>query len=203
MASPYQGVQIGDEIAVRVIGKNAAGFLELLPEVKKVREKSKTAGASAVKLYEGAKFKGQIKSIKNQQIFIHAKDEAGSLVLGRLLRSECDSQEEFAAFSKGDVAEVKVLKFSKVSTSKGSTASWMELTRKKAHMKKPEGLDEALKARSLLALSDLKVGQVLEQALVLGPTTESALNLRHSKPLQVQVSVQIKGAIPFNHIVAT
>ena len=44
-----------------------------------------------VKLHEGTKFKGQIKSIKNQQIFIHAKDESGALALGRLLQSECNS----------------------------------------------------------------------------------------------------------------
>lgn len=39
--------------------------------------------------------------------------------------------------------------------------------------------------------------------MILGPTTGSTLNLRNSKPLQVQVSVHIRGAIPFNHIVAT
>ena len=37
LTSPYQGVQIGEDIAVKIAGKNAAGFLELLPEVKKVR----------------------------------------------------------------------------------------------------------------------------------------------------------------------
>lgn len=79
----------------------------------------------------------------------------------------------------------------------------MELTTKKAHIQEAEGLNEELKKKSLLELSEIKVGQVFEQALVLGPSTEQALNLRHSKPLQVQVSARAKGSIPFNQIVTT
>ena len=70
-------------------------------------------------------------------------------------------------------------------------------------MDKPEGLDEDVKTRSLLSQNDLKKGQKLESALLLGPAGESALNLRHSKPLLVRVSAVLTGTVPFNHIVPT
>jgi len=70
-------------------------------------------------------------------------------------------------------------------------------------MDKPEGLDEDAKTRSLLSQNDLKKGQKLESALLLGPAGESALNLRHSKPLLVRVSAMLTGTVPFNHIIPT
>lgn len=70
-------------------------------------------------------------------------------------------------------------------------------------MDRADGLDGDLKAKSLLTISDLKVGQVVDSAVVLGSSAEPALNLRNSKPLQVQVSVNIRGQVPFHHIVPT
>lgn len=70
-------------------------------------------------------------------------------------------------------------------------------------MDRPDGLDADLRAKSLLTISDLKVGQVIDSAVIIGSRSESALNLRNSKPLQVQVSVNIRGQVPFNHILPT
>lgn len=48
--------------------------------------------------------------------------------------------------SKGDSIEVKVLQLSKSAAGAKAGASWMELTKRKAHMAKSDGLDEAQKA---------------------------------------------------------
>lgn len=157
------------------------------------REKGKGSKAQGVKLEEGARLRGEVKSVKNQQLFVQAREESGAFVLGRLLQSECESSKDFESFSKGDVVEVKVLKVSKVTTAKGANPTWMELTRRKAHMDRPDGLDADLRAKSLLTVSDLKVGQVIDSAVVIGSSSESALNLRNSKPLHVQASVNVRG----------
>ena len=56
-------------------------------------------------------------------------------MIGRLNRVECKTSSEFESFRPGDKIEAKVLK-----VSKDKNKTWIELSRRKEHLKK-DGLD--------------------------------------------------------------
>lgn len=67
-SNPHSGLQIGDEIEVEVVNKNSHGFYELVPAPS--AETKKSSKRESIELTEGTRFNGQIKSIKNQCLYV-------------------------------------------------------------------------------------------------------------------------------------
>lgn len=136
-----QALSIGDEIEV-LVTDNSSNLLQLIQSDKKDEKKpSKSKGLAAVELSEGIRFQGSIKSIKNQTMYVQVPTGKASkeVVIGRLHMIECQNTKEFEQYTVGDKVEAKILKITK-DEAKGRT--WVELTRRKAHLNKTLGLNQ-------------------------------------------------------------
>lgn len=111
---------------------------------------------------------------------------------------ECQNTKEFEQYTVGDKVEAKILKITK-DEDKGRT--WVELTRKKAHMSKTLGLNQDELKQTVKGIDDLVQGQDYD-ALVVQSSWDSQepVNLKFSKPVQIQISAFVRGQIPFNQI---
>jgi len=126
------GLEIGEEIEVKAGQWNkAGGFYEL---TRIVKEEPKKRTANTIELKEGTKFMGQIKSIKQQWLYVQLPKVGSSskaVNIGRLHMIECKSTQEFNSFAVGDRIEAKILK-----VVQDSQRTWIELTRGEKHMAK-------------------------------------------------------------------
>lgn len=77
------------------------------------------------------------------------------IVIGRLHMIECQNTKEFEQYTVGDKVEAKILKITK-DESKGRT--WVELTRRKAHMNKTLGLNQDELNATVKGIDDLVQG---------------------------------------------
>lgn len=203
--NPSQTLQIGDEIDVKVVGKNENGLYELVPfanssDIKKKQSSSSTDG---IELKEGIKFNGQIKSIKNQCMYIQvpsAQKNNRFTCIGRLHMIECQGPNEFKQYVVGDRIEVKILK---VTHEESKDRTWIELTRNENHMQKVQGLDAEELKKMAMSNEDLKIGKKYSALIVSSSwEKEEPMNLKFSHPIHLQVSPFVRGSIPFNQIVA-
>ena len=202
--NPSQSLQIGDEIDVKVVGKNESGLYELVPFAKSsdIKKKSSSSPKESIELKEGIKFNGQIKSIKNQCMYIQvpgAQEKNQYACIGRLHMIECQRSNEFKQYVVGDRIEAKILKVTH-DESKGRT--WIELTRNENHMQKVQGLDAEELKKTVMSNEDLKIGKKYSALIVSSSwEKEEPVNLKFSHPIHVQVSAFVRGSIPFNQIV--
>ena len=74
------------------------------------------------------------------------------VVIGRLHMIECQSSKEFNQYTVGDKVEAKILK---VTRDEGRGRTWVELTRKKAHMNKTLGLNQDELNATIKGIDDL------------------------------------------------
>lgn len=78
---------------------------------------------------------GVVRSVKHEALYLEVKGSSSSRkggVLARLHMIECQSAKEFSNYTKGDQVEAKILQ---VTENKLKGQTWLELTRRKAHMK--------------------------------------------------------------------
>lgn len=77
-----------------VISKHSSGFYELVPTPQATKGK-KTSNNEKIDVKEGVKFNGQIKSIKNQCVYVQipsAQEKGGQrMCIGRLHMIESES----------------------------------------------------------------------------------------------------------------
>ena len=138
-ADLYSKYSIGDDIDTQLLkesGKEESKFLLLMP--KQTQKAVKAVGKFS--LEEGSLVTGTLKSIKGHCAFIQVGSVGKVPIIGRLQRIEMSTKlSEFDNLKPGDKVEAKILR--KIEES-GKT--FIELTKRKEHMKLDEGLDKDL-----------------------------------------------------------
>jgi hypothetical protein len=151
---------------------------------------SGATGAANTALEEGYLVTGTVKSIKGMCLYVHVGQLGRVPLIGRLHRMECKTEKEFGQLKPGDKIETKILKMSKE-----NNKTWIELSRRKEHMKIKDGLDQD-KIR-LLSLDTMPSNGDVIEALV----TEVAP--KHSCPVSIQVSPFIHSQLLFSDCITT
>lgn len=146
-------------------------------------------GSQNTSLEEGYLVQGTIKSIKGHCLYVNVGFLGRVPLIGRLHRVECKTSKEFDQCKPGDKIECKILK-----VSKENNKTWIELSRRKEHLKMKDGLDQD-KLRLLSFDTMPSNGDVIE-ALV------TEVNPQYSCPISIQVSPFIHSQIHFSDCIA-
>ena len=196
VASAYEKYSVGDEVDVRVMGGKSDGGLKLTMP-KQIVKASENGGSVQQDLQEGASVTGVLKSIKGHCLFVQVGLSGRIPTIGRLHRIETQKA-EFDQFKIGDRIQVKVLRVMKgkyrqcSETSVENGKTWIELTRREAHLK-AHGLDE--ESCSLLSLDTLKQGQSVK-ALITDVTADA------SSLVQIQISPFVHSQLLFSDLIS-